>query len=90
MVSLAEAVLTDQDTSAILGALVGLLFLDIDLGFDLTLLGCTGRALSTSLVRNTLDQAVLDSGASSVDGADEDPIILGAGVPVAIRSVNVS
>ena len=90
VVGLAEAILADQDTSAILGALVGLLVLDMNLGVDVTLLGCTGRALSTSLIRDALDQTILNGSASGVDGAGEDPLIVGAGVPVAIRLVKVS
>ena len=90
VVSLAEAILTDQDTGAILGALVGLLVLDMNIGIDVTLLGCTGRALSTSLICDAFDQAILNGSTSGVDRTGEDPLVVGAGVPVAIRLLNVS
>ena len=85
VVGLAEAILADQDTSAILGAFVGLLVLDMNIRIDVTLLGCTGRALSTSLIRDAFDQAILNGSASGVDGTGEDPLIFSAGIPVATR-----
>jgi hypothetical protein len=71
VVGLAEAILTDQDTSAILGALVGLLVLDVNIEVDVTLLGFTG-APSTFAVVGACEGARLDKRAGARAEARED------------------
>jgi len=81
VVGLAEAILTDQDTSAILGALVGLLVLDVNIEIDVTLLGRTG-APSTFAVVGAREGARLDERAGARAEAREDIFVAVALVPV--------